>query len=136
MTNSHSEALFGDPARLLAFIALVVFGLVAFGACTSSTSPPRATISDIMGQPAAWNGRTVQVSGRLLEFRDPDGASYGVIEQGDARIGIRDIKRWRDVIGEDVQVEGTVSFDAGFGFYLANVSVRAMHGTARTLQTP
>jgi hypothetical protein len=78
------------------------------------------SLATLVNSPGQWEGKRVEIVGRLERFTDADGSSYGVIQdEAENRIGLKRIEPWRALIGKRVIAEGTVEFDPSFGEYLA-----------------
>lgn len=87
------------------------------------------SIAQVSGNFEAWRGKNVEVEGRLLQFTDTDGTSYGVVEDAQQnRIGLKEIAPWQGLVGTDVTARGKVQFDSSFGWYLAAPEVTAAAG--------
>ncbi len=67
--------------------------------------------------------------GTLRRLVDPDGTTYGVIENASAdRVGLKQIDAWQSLVDQQVDATGTLRFDPGFGWYLDSPAIKALPG--------
>jgi hypothetical protein len=110
--------------RLAQAVARVTIAVVAVSCAGSPVTASKISLSTFEQAPEQWSGAQVQVEGQLLRFTDPDGTTYGVIQDAQLdRVGLRDIQAWQALVGQQVIAEGTVRYDPSFGWYLDRPSI-------------
>jgi hypothetical protein len=116
--------------HLIAGVAVLL--LVVLGpACSTgqSDSPVEISLASLALGPQQWQGKRIEVQGKLLPFTDPDGTSYGVIEDSfQNRVAIRTVEKWTDLTGQTVKASGVLEFDAAFGWYLVHPVIAPASG--------
>ncbi len=116
----------------LSFVLLTLLVLIAITSCSGGDhhEVTRIDLSSLVLGPNQWEGKQVEVQGTLIRLMDPDGTTYGVIQDTEeSRIGLKQIAPWSTLIGNSVDAMGTVEFDPSFGWYLKDPTVHALPGS-------
>lgn len=105
-------------------VCLMVSALASACAANPANTPTRVSLAALVRGPEQWKGKVVAVQGTLLQVTDPDGTSYGIVEDAKQnRIGLKRGQDWASFEGRVVRASGTVEFDPSFGWFLANPTV-------------
>ena len=109
-------------------VVLCIAWLVAVscGGAGRSNTTEAVPLASLVANPERWRGENVEVEGELVEFTDPGGGTYGVIEDPMMnRVGLKSTVGFKGLIGSQVTVSGVLSFDPSFGWYLLDPVVEA-----------
>lgn len=81
--------------------------------CSSgSKAVQTVSLASLAGSPEHWKGDLVRVQGTLVTFTDPDGSTYGVVQDTSMnRVGLKSVAAWQSLVGKTVMAQGILNFD-------------------------
>ena len=115
-------------AAVLVRTAALLGGLVllSFACSGGAKAVQHVSLASVVASPSGLKGDPIQVQGELVKFTDPDGATYGAVQDSEMnRVGLKSIATWPSLVGKRVVATGVLEFDPSFGWYLSNPSLVA-----------